>query len=86
MVKVIRTILEDDPMPLLTDDDDLVVNDGQLSVDCSLRFDATKKTDHFEELLAQEGFAFGSTLSPQWVLWTWEEHRANLTREHFCPS
>jgi hypothetical protein len=55
-------------MPLLIDDEDLVVDDGQFSVICQLRFDAAEETYHFEELLAQEGFAFGSALSPQQVL------------------
>jgi hypothetical protein len=71
----------DDLMPLLIDDEDLVVDDGQLSINRSLRLDAAEETDHFEKLLAQEGFAFGSALSPQQVLWAWEEHCANLAQE-----
>jgi hypothetical protein len=69
-------------MPLLIDDGVVVDDDGQRSVDHALLFDS----DHFEGLVAQEGFAFGSALSPQQALWVWEEHCANLTQEEFGLS
>jgi hypothetical protein len=77
---------DDDSMPLLINDGVIVDDDGQRSVDRALRFQVTKEIDHFEGLVAQEGFAFGSPLSPQQALWAWEEHHANLTRENFGLS
>jgi hypothetical protein len=78
---------EDDSMPLLIDDPGVVVDDyGQRSsVDRALHFGATEEIYHFEGLVAQEGFAFGSALSPQQALWA-REHHAKPTREDFGLS
>jgi hypothetical protein len=51
-------------MPLLINDRVVVDDDGQRSLDHASLFDA----DHFEGLIAQEGFAFGSALGPQQAL------------------
>jgi hypothetical protein len=74
--------LNHESMPLLIDDGVVVDDDGHRSVDHALLFDA----NHFEGLVAEEGFAFGSALSPQQALWAWEEHCANLTQEDFGLS
>jgi hypothetical protein len=54
---------------LLINHEGRIAHDGQVRVHCKLRFDAGEYTYYSNAATNQGGFAFGSALKPQQVLW-----------------